>query len=163
VLSIWEGTTNVLSLDVLRATAGGDALGALGAAVARRLARVSNPALVACVPRVEEALRRIEAYTARAAEDAAYREAGARSLAFALARTYTAALLLDHAEWSLGHEGDRRAVTAAVRWCAQDLAPLGAPDAEHRSASALLVWPASGELHAGADLLRRANARREPA
>jgi alkylation response protein AidB-like acyl-CoA dehydrogenase len=161
VLSIWEGTTNVLSLDVLRATAQGDVLGAFRAAVARRLDALSDPALVACVPRIGEAVRRIETYAAQAAGD--YMVAGARSFAFALARTYTAALLLDHAEWSLGQEGDRRAATAAVRWCAQELAPIGAPDAAHRSASAALVWAGSGELHAASELARQTDARPEPA
>ncbi len=43
VLPIWEGTTNVLSLDVLRAIARGEALPALLADVERRLRLSPNP------------------------------------------------------------------------------------------------------------------------
>src|SRR5256714_13593809 len=45
VLSIWEGTTNVLSLDALRAVEHVDALGAWTADVRRRLAAVDSTAL----------------------------------------------------------------------------------------------------------------------
>ena len=147
VLSIWEGTTNVLSLDVLRAMGGeGDALGAFRAAVARRLDALTEPTLRALAPRVAEALRRIDADAESAAlADAAYRQAGARGLAYALARTYVASLLLEHADWCARRDPGEgpRAATAAARWCAQDLAPLGAPDEAHRTASASLVCAAS--------------------
>jgi len=140
VLSIWEGTTNVLSLDVLRATAKGNVLGPLLRDASRRLDAVTLPELLPSVGRVRDAARRLAAHVERAAtEGAEYRQAGARGVAYALARTYAGALLLDHAEWSGRHDGDRRAATAAVRWCAQDLAPLVDPDAEHRAQSAELV------------------------
>ena len=144
VLSIWEGTTNVLSLDVLRAAAQGDALGAFRACVSRRLDGLTDPALRVHAPRVAGALQRIEAHAARAASsDAEFQQGAARGLAFALARTYTATLLLEHAEWSARHDCAEAAASAttAARWCAQDLAPITATDAEHRGASAALLWP----------------------
>jgi alkylation response protein AidB-like acyl-CoA dehydrogenase len=143
VLSIWEGTTNVLSLDVLRATARDGTLDAFGAAVSRRLDALRDAAPREHAPRVAEALRRIVAHAARAAHDeSSSREAAARSFAVALARTYTASLLLEHADWSAREEGAddaRRAATVARRWCAQELAPLVVPDAAHRAASAALL------------------------
>ena len=142
VLAIWEGTTNVLALDVLRAAADrGDALGAFHAAASRRLAALADPALRGPAARVADALRRIADYAAGVASsgDAELRQAGARGFAFALARTFTAALLLEHAEWSARHENDRRATAIATRWCAQELAPLGAFGAEHRAESSSLL------------------------
>ena len=152
VLSIWEGTTNVLSLDVLRAVGKGDALRAFAEAVTRRLDALAHPALRAAAPRVADAGRRIAEYAARVASDGERQQAGARAFAFALARTYTAALLLEHADWAARHE-DAAPTTAALRWCAQDLAPLVADsDAEHRAASSALLYGTSGSEGHGARL-----------
>ena len=140
VLSIWEGTTNVLALDVLRAIGDGDALRAFAAAVTRRLDALGDPALRAAGERVAEASRRIERHAAHVAGDGELQRAAARGFAFALARTYAAALLLEHAEWSARVERDGRATVAALRWCAQELAPLAGPDAAHRAGSASLVF-----------------------
>ena len=155
VLSIWEGTTNVLSLDVLRATAKGDVLGPFAGDVARRLDAVTLPGLLPSVTRVRDAARRVAAYVERAAaEGAEFQQAGARALAYAFARTYAAALLLEHADWSARHEGDRRSATSAVRWCAQELAPLAEPDAEHRGESAGLVREGLAGRAAGGVVMR---------
>jgi alkylation response protein AidB-like acyl-CoA dehydrogenase len=139
VLSIWEGTTNVLALDVLRALGDGDALRAFVAAVTRRVEALGDPALGEAGQRVIEAARRIESHAARVADDGELQRAGARGFAFALARTYAAALLLEHAGWSARVENDGRTRVAALRWCAQELAPLAAPDAAHRADSSSLL------------------------
>lgn len=44
-------------------------------------------------------------------------QAGARQLALALAQTYAASLLLEHADWSIQHNKDTIPVITAVRWC----------------------------------------------
>jgi hypothetical protein len=130
VLAIWEGTTNVLALDVLRAIARDDALAPLADDVARRLAAVTRGELAASAERAREALARTrahaEALAAGAPRDGA--ERGARGFALALGRLTAASLLLEHAEWALGHEPDRAeaaaSVAAARRWCAGELVPL---------------------------------------
>jgi hypothetical protein len=140
VLSIWEGTTNVLSLDVLRALERAGALAPFVADVERRLAGVTLPELQDAAARVRTALAEIRAHAdavAGAERDAA--EAGARTLAYAIARTAAGALLLEHAEWSARMEQEPRPTTAALRWCAAELAPLALPDAEWRARSAALV------------------------
>jgi alkylation response protein AidB-like acyl-CoA dehydrogenase len=143
VLSIWEGTTNVLSLDVLRVLAKGEALDAFGAAVRRRLDALADPSLADAAARVREALGRIDAHARRGWDDAAEAQAGARAFAYALARTFAAALLLEHADFAARSGADPRAAVLARRWCAQELAPLAAPDARHREESDLLVWGAT--------------------
>ncbi|HEX6537015.1 MAG TPA: acyl-CoA dehydrogenase family protein [Gemmatimonadaceae bacterium] len=122
VLSIWEGTTNVLALDLLRAIDGGSDPDVVQREVAERLAGVSAVRLAPAVARVRAAVER----TTRAAHEGGApeaRETRARSLAFAVARCCIGALLLEHAQWSLEHESDRRASIAAMAWCAREMGP----------------------------------------
>jgi alkylation response protein AidB-like acyl-CoA dehydrogenase len=141
VLSIWEGTTNVLSLDVLRALERADALAHWVGDVERRLTTVLRGELESSVVRVREAASRIGRHAsavARLGRDSA--EAGARALAFSLARTTAAALLLEQAQWStVSGPLDRRAIVAAQRWCAGDLAPLMLADGDWIADSAALL------------------------
>jgi hypothetical protein len=138
VLPIWEGTTNVLSLDVLRALDRSDALAPWLADVRRRLDAISTSALAGAVERVRGALERIAMHVVEFARDDERAQAAARSLAFAIARATAGALLLEQAEWSARAGGDPSAMASARRWCAGDLVPLGGSDAEWRRESRLL-------------------------
>ena len=120
VLSIWEGTTNVLSLDALRtALKDGDALASLRAEIENcahdvndgRLARVANAAL--------DAAAHAEAWLASVPrEGQPALEAGARRFALTLGRALSLALLARHAQWSLDEERDARASASARRFAA---------------------------------------------
>lgn len=122
VLSIWEGTTNVLSLDMLRAIEKENAFEACRANVRARLAALSTPELAPGAAKVSEALKRLEHFLPLAAKAGADgMQTAARAFAFGVARTVSASLLLEHAAWSLRAEGDRRALASALRFCAQDL------------------------------------------
>jgi putative acyl-CoA dehydrogenase len=135
VLSIWEGTTNILALDALRAMERSDALGVWAADVRRRLQGIKIVALSSCSERTIGALQRIEDYSARAASAGTeFQQAGARGFAFAVARTEAAALLIEQAN----AQGDQAVVTAARRWCERELARLVDADAAHRAESAAL-------------------------
>jgi alkylation response protein AidB-like acyl-CoA dehydrogenase len=133
VLPIWEGTTNVLSLDVWRAIERTDALAPWLADVRARMAGVTAPPLCGAAAEVRSAADRIERWVARTRDDAA-RQRGARRLAFAIARTAAASRLLEHAAWcSARGEADGEAVTFAVRWATQGpawgLEDVGTPSA----------------------------------
>jgi hypothetical protein len=133
VLPIWEGTTNILSLDALRAIERQDAFGPFWEEMERRLAQVTLDELSSDVAAVREAGSRIRAYLPMAlAEGPEFQQAGARAFAFSLARTFAAGLLLEQAQWSARNKDDARDVAAAHRWRRQELAPLVAPDADHR-------------------------------
>lgn len=135
VLSIWEGTTNILSLDALRAIERTDAFALWERDVRDRLGRISGDDLAVSVANVVRAIRRIEEYAMRAQREGAdFQQAGARSFAWAIARTESATLLIEYAAASR----DAAALAAARRWCAQDLAPLVAADENHRADSAAL-------------------------
>jgi acyl-CoA dehydrogenase len=112
VLPIWEGTTNVLALDVLRAVVREDAakplLARLDAAadLAGGLAPGLDTTLHAAAGSLRDALEQVAAdpYGAQAA-------AGARGLALRMAYALTAALLTEHAGW-----GDELCEVAAGLW-----------------------------------------------
>ncbi|XP_052803638.1 acyl-CoA dehydrogenase family member 11-like [Mya arenaria] len=120
VLSIWEGTTNILSLDVLRAIAKsrGEVLTAFVQDVASRMSHVSNPHLEKSAEKVVNASQAIVQFVQKNATNQDVLELAARDLAFSLCRTYTGALLVDHAASDLGSAQD---IYTAKRWCEKDL------------------------------------------
>jgi alkylation response protein AidB-like acyl-CoA dehydrogenase len=135
VLSIWEGTTNILSLDALRAMERGDVLAEWASDVRRRLSGLKLVELTSCRDRTLSAVQRIEQYAARAkGEGSEFQQAGARAFAYAIARTEAAALLIESAD----AQSDRAAVASAQRWCARELAPLVDADSNHRADSVSL-------------------------
>lgn len=140
VLSIWEGTTNVLSLDALRAIEKEQAFEPLLADIEARIAAINEPELAGAKKQVRNALARIKTFAAEAAADSEGLRAGARQLSFTLARTYCASLLIEHAAWSLKHEHDHRGVVSANRWASNDLASLEICDIVHRADSKSLVF-----------------------
>jgi putative acyl-CoA dehydrogenase len=126
VLPIWEGTTNVLSLDVLRAIERTHALEAWLADVRERLDSHGVDATWLAVQRTREAAERVERYVAESRDEAS-RKAGARRLAFALARVTAATRLIEHAAWAAGQSDSATANAArsfAERWTARDLAAV---------------------------------------
>ena len=114
VLPIWEGTTNVLSLDVLRALGDGGPLAALQGKVTRCLQGVNETSLVEAGGMAQTAVTHAAAWlkqTKPRGREAL--EAGARRFALTLGRSLALALLVEHAQWSLDNEQDSRTMAAA--------------------------------------------------
>jgi len=120
VLPLWEGTTNVLSLDVLRAMARDDAAKPLLVEVGDRVRRARDLAPLADAATVVDAAGVVvsERLAALPAESDAVVQAGARTLALRMASVEIGALLLEAATWALQNDpaSASRAVTAARRW-----------------------------------------------
>lgn len=123
VLPIWEGTTNVLSLDLLRAMAAGDGLRPLIAEVRRRLDGVeANPAVADAgfselVTRLREAATALAEWERRLGDGGREAmEVQARSLAYAVARLYTGTLMLDLAAWASPSGSGRQPLATARHW-----------------------------------------------
>ncbi|MFL6078009.1 MAG: acyl-CoA dehydrogenase family protein [Mycobacteriales bacterium] len=123
VLPIWEGTTNVLSLDVLRALAReADALPAYLAYVDGAL----DTAAAAGLGAVAELVRPVRDEVAGAAASAAAgagepaTQAGARTLMTRMAGLLAAAALLEQAVFEAGR-ADRRAELVAALWARRRL------------------------------------------
>uniref|UniRef100_A0AAY4E3U1 Acyl-CoA dehydrogenase n=1 Tax=Denticeps clupeoides TaxID=299321 RepID=A0AAY4E3U1_9TELE len=129
VLSIWEGTTNILSLDVLRSTAksSGHVLDSFFADVKTKMLAVNgSSALRPAVEAVNTALSCLGKFVHTAAQrPPGYMELAARDLAYSLARIYMGCLLIDHASWEGASHAD---AYAALRWCEQDLCPVASRD-----------------------------------
>lgn len=130
VLSIWEGTTNVLSLDVLRSISksSGSVLQAFFIEIKERLlAAEVYPALRPALSSLRTALLALLRFTETAeTRPAETLELSARDLSYSLARIYMGALLVDHATWKHATQMD---VYTALRWCDQDLCPVVSRDA----------------------------------
>jgi hypothetical protein len=151
VLPIWEGTTNVLALDVLRSMAREGTLGPWVEHFEESVSRSAGGTLAPEAERVLAAIDRIRTFARQMlSEGDAFAQAAARSFAFAIARTSTAAILLEHARWGLSRSSAGPSVEVLRRWCLQDLTPLPMAGAEHRSHSAAL---ALGESMVPSDLL----------
>jgi acyl-CoA dehydrogenase len=116
VLPIWEGTTNVLSLDVLRVLRNPAPLAAWSGTLAGLLDSVESAPLQAACSAVRTQAQELIAQIAALADEPARLEAGARQIALGLARQFGAALLLRQGDWSLRSEGDPRSAAAARRF-----------------------------------------------
>jgi len=126
VLPIWEGTTNVLALDLLRALAVTDGPVPILALVKRCRAGCTDPRLVEASALAEVSTRRAcEWYQQRRGEEhREHLEAGARRLALVLGQAAGLALLCEHAQWALEQEQDQRPADAAARLAAEGFARL---------------------------------------
>jgi acyl-CoA dehydrogenase len=123
VYAIWEGTTNVLSLDMLRAL-GNAGLTPLREAIAA-LVPASGPERRA----IDAALDATEALLGEVVADRASLEASARGIAFTLARCMAAALLVRSAAAGAA-AGDPRPAAACRRFIARGLDRLALPENE---------------------------------
>jgi len=117
VLAIWEGTTNVLALEVYRAIQRADALAPTLEALRGRARRAAHASLREPAQQALAAADHLERWWQSAgARGPRAHEAGARRFALTLGRSLALALLVEHAEWSLAHERDARASEAARRF-----------------------------------------------
>ena len=122
VYALWEGTTNVLSLDSLRALGGGQ-LTALRTAIGHWLGGADGRSTTAIPAALDAAASWLDRHGA--ARDAL--EAGARGFALTLARCTTAALLARQASWST-QRADPRPAAALRRFIGHGLDRLVSPD-----------------------------------
>lgn len=140
VLSIWEGTTNVLSLDVLRAMAREGATEAFIHDVHQRLEKIQHHNLEAAKLHTADALNQLKHYLKELVQTPSDLQAmGARHLAFSMTRIFTASLLLEYAQWEIECQGGTEAILVAQRWCAKNMTEWIPLSELHQSASQKLA------------------------
>jgi hypothetical protein len=140
VLSIWEGTTNVLSLEAARAIGRADALPPFVADLASQAAAARDPRLVETARIACTAAERAARWWGDAAKrGAGPTEAGLRRFALTLGRSMALALLSAQAQWSLDREGDARSVAAAQRFAAAGVDLVTENGAGGRATAALAL------------------------
>ncbi|HQR48934.1 MAG TPA: acyl-CoA dehydrogenase family protein, partial [Steroidobacteraceae bacterium] len=115
VLPIWEGTTNVLSLDALLRSDLNAGLAALMGRASSCIRSLTETRLVAAGRSALAALERAALWL-ESGQDREVLQSGARRLAMTIARALQLALLCEHAQWLIDHEGDRRGYAAALRY-----------------------------------------------
>ncbi|MFZ1396893.1 MAG: acyl-CoA dehydrogenase family protein, partial [Candidatus Promineifilaceae bacterium] len=117
VLPIWEGTTNVLSLDALRALGqSGEPLHALAAEVNRCVRLATDGRLQTAGNVATTAVAAASNWLQTNLADRTALEAGARRFALTLGRSLALAKLIEQAQWSLDVEKDGRPRAAACRF-----------------------------------------------
>ena len=102
VLSIWEGTSNIMALDTLRALAKskGECLRVYQGridSIINKSSKSIDPSIAVASKEVKTALLGILDFTSQNQQDPLVMEIAARDFSFSLANTYIAALLIEHA------------------------------------------------------------------
>jgi alkylation response protein AidB-like acyl-CoA dehydrogenase len=122
VLSIWEGTTNVLSLEFMKALQAAG-FGAYRSEVETHLATIALPEFESLAGSVRGSLDRLEGWWKQP------EEAGARRFALAAGRLLALALMLEQGQWSAEREQDGRPLAAAQRFhlAGLDMLDMAAP------------------------------------
>jgi acyl-CoA dehydrogenase len=113
VLPIWEGTTNVLSLDTLRALEKEGTAEAVFAEIQSKIGHLDPATFGFGIEAVKKATASAQSWIASVAKDRDGLESGARRFAMTLGRTLELAYLLDHADWCAKNGDGRRALAAA--------------------------------------------------
>jgi hypothetical protein len=128
VIPIWEGTTNVLSLDTLKAMGDGEVVVRWRAEV-ERLTRVADHELIAIGRAALHACDHVLAWlrdeATKGREEA---EAGARGITLTLGRAMALANLVAQAQFALTEEGDTRPKAAAKRFLRHGVDVVTTPD-----------------------------------
>jgi acyl-CoA dehydrogenase len=115
VLPIWEGTTNVLALDALRALREPEVWPAVVAELERLARETASPQLSAVIHTARQQLDQLGDWCRGASSQPAEAEAGARTFALSLGHLLEAALVASQASWSIAQERDGRSAAAALR------------------------------------------------
>ena len=141
VLPIWEGTTNVLSLDLLRAAVRNDVLPSFFDDLTARLADADVVPLAETVRLVaaerDRLIAEAQSWASRDADDV---QLGMRQFALRLGRAYTAALLCEHAAHRLAKHDDDRGARVARRYAGRWLmGELGFAIADVADAAAVIA------------------------
>ncbi|HEY1812521.1 MAG TPA: acyl-CoA dehydrogenase family protein [Kofleriaceae bacterium] len=133
VLPIWEGTTNVLSLDTLRALAKGGSLDAIRTEIDACTKSATDAGLAKPVEATRAAFAHASAWVIEAMASPERLEAGARRFALTLGRSLELALLCQHAQWCLDHGHGPRTAAAARRFAQNGVDLVGdAPTADSK-------------------------------
>jgi acyl-CoA dehydrogenase len=122
VLPIWEGTTNVLALDLLRTVEKVGGVGPIGDEFERCLTAAKSPQLRQAVQSAFDAFQTAAEWLRSAQADGPDAlQAGARRFARTLGNALELAYTARHAQWSLRNEQDGRSAAAAERLAARPI------------------------------------------
>jgi alkylation response protein AidB-like acyl-CoA dehydrogenase len=140
VLPIWEGTTNVLALEAIRAIHRTNALEPFLLEVRTLASSARHSSLLEPSRTALSAADRAEEWWRAAQGRGAFTlEAHARRFALTLARTLALALLVDQAQWAIDEEHDGRTAEAARRFADRGVDLLLSTDSQQEATRALAL------------------------
>lgn len=117
VFSLWEGTSNILSLDVLRVlNKHADVLSIYEEDIKKRVEQAKD---FPQAQNILDSLTKIQQFLSKT-KDRQILEASAREIAFSLFYTYAASLMLGHALWAK-QNNEEWFLTVASKFCSQKL------------------------------------------
>jgi len=126
VLSIWEGTTNVLALEVYRAVLRADALPPALEQIRGRAVAATHGSLREASGVALRTADHLESWWAETTTRGPWlHEASARRFALTLGRTLALALLIEHADWAIAIDRDGCSAEAARRYARGGVDLLG--------------------------------------
>jgi alkylation response protein AidB-like acyl-CoA dehydrogenase len=135
VLPIWEGTTNVLSLDLLRAIQKIGSVTPVQNELKACAEAADTPTLKKALRPALAAFRDAARWMQGALGDEEALQAGARRFALTLGNALEIAYTVRHAQWLLDHEQDGRSAAAAERLAARRVSRIA--DLDSHGASVL--------------------------
>ena len=139
VLPIWEGTTNVLALDTLRALAKEpQSLAVLAQTIDNCVMSVTDEKLAAAGRVAQTAVAHAQNWLSESfTAGRPVLEAGARRFSLTLGRALSLALLVEQAHWSLTQQQDGRSRAAAIRFAHSGINQLANFDLDETAVLAL--------------------------
>ncbi len=130
VLPIWEGTTNVLALDLLRAIEDIGGIDALLVFIRECASLVSDKGLAEIGEKAVKVAAGADTWLRKCADsgDPRSMQAGARRFALSLGHAVQLALLCEQGQWALDHENDGHLADCAKLLAAQAIEPPDSVD-----------------------------------
>lgn len=143
VLTIWEGTTNVLSLDMIRAFEKEKAFPVFLQFADRKLKEFEQSDHSNKTLKIDRSLKDLISFIASSHHLLnSISEDNARSIAYSVARIFISIALMDHATWATKNNLDPLALPTLNRWCQDELPPpLFLNDPAERSRLARAKFP----------------------
>lgn len=138
VLSIWEGTTNVLSLDALRAIRKENAGEYFFQDVKNRLDKISHPDLLSFKTKLLDLIE-LNKKSLTLFSDEEDLNTCARTLAMNLSKLYCGSLLVEHAAWNLIQKNSSIQRIICKRYMEKEMFVELKMDANHRKNSLLIL------------------------
>ena len=139
VLTIWEGTTNVLSLDMLRALEKDQVFEPLMLFISKSIQNI-DPQFETQKRKLHDRLLVLKSFMIDlTTKEREYSEASARMLSFSLAEVIISLLLLEHGIWEKNNKNTEKALQIALRWIERPFSQLKKTDEKQRKSAQLII------------------------
>ena len=139
VLTIWEGTTNVLSLDMIRALEKDQAFEPLIKYLTQSISKIDSQ-FESQKRKLHDRLLVLKSFMIEAAsKEREYAEASARMISFAIAEVIVGILLLENGVWEKANKNTEKVLQVAFRWIERPFTLLRKTTEKERASAKVIV------------------------